>query len=570
MARDGVSQGLVLCPFKLRLALDWRLSDWALRTPSGEPLATSASQLREPLVLGLPSTTYVLKDAYARGLAGVQLRVRASLGSGTVIEVEAPTALVRIVPPSGERVTAVQWVARVGSNEFVSQARPVEALKTQAIGPLVGMAVGRPSASERDEFFGASYAFPGALNVLEPLQAMGLGGLVDKGRVLRDIRLADLDGDGREDVISNVYRSIDANPVNCTLIAFDEGGGHYTYVRPTREDGTCLAGHGETILVADFNGDGRLDIFIPFYERFDLLLNQGGRRFVNVAIERGIDFPIYSPAPEGAAVVDINLDGNVDIVVGNEILLNVGDARFMRLVQPFGEELLFDEGLSVADVDGDGFFDIVKHHPTDGPRLFWGQPGRRTFERSELLLGMGGLLNSSFGLAVADFTGNGLLDLALSGGNSNQGNPILCLHAAPRHFDCLLQPFRPIAARQDLLLFIDNAVAQSPDLYFRSQEPQVYRVPSAARLARYRFEFEVVDRTGRRNQHGRAVRVTCATTGAPVALRAVDGGNGYMAQGRYAVSVATDKCDSVMVDVHFENVARRFGPLQSGQHRLAP
>jgi hypothetical protein len=568
LARDSMTQGTLDCPFKRRLAADWHLSEWELRTSSGDVVATSTSSLRPPLVLSLTSTTYVLKDAYIRGLAGVQLRARVRTSSGALLDVDGTPSLVRVATAASERVTEVQWVAQVGTREFISEVRTVVALRTQPIGPLVGMAVTQPGPGQPEAFFAAAAAVPGARDVETPLRQMGLGRLVDGGRVLRDLRLADLDGDGREDIVSNVYALIDGNPVKCTLIAFNDGGQGYEYVTPTREDGSCLAGQGETILVADFDGDGRLDIFIPFYERFDLLLNLGGRRFVNVAIERGVDFPSYLPAPEGAAAVDLNLDGHVDIVVGNEVLMNEGGARFTHLLQPMGTERIFDEGISVADLDADGYFDLVKHHPIDGPRVHWGNGDRRSYTRSDLLLGRPGRLDSSYGVAVGALTGSGLLDLALSGGNSNDGNPILCLHAAPRQFECLLQSYSPVPARNDLLVFINNPATGLSELHFRSQEPQVYRIPAVARPPASLFMLELVDSAGRRNQHGRSMRVTCAGDGTLVALRAVDGGNGYMAQGSYRIDVGSERCDRVKVEVFVPGGPRYFGPLAPGVHQL--
>lgn len=568
LARDSVTQSPLDCPSKRRLAADWHLSEWELRTSSGEVMATSASTLRAPLVLGLSSTVYILKDAHIRELAGLQLRVRARLSSGALLEVDGTPLLVRIAPATGERVTEVQWVAQDGTREFISELRTVVAMRTQPIGPLVGMAVTQPGPGQPEVFFAAAAAVPGTWDARTPLRQMGLERLVDGGRVLRDLRLADLDGDGREDIVSNVYAPIDGNPVNCTLIAFDQGEGRFEYVSPTREDGSCLAGYGETILIADFNGDGRLDIFIPFYERFDLLLNQGDRRFVNVAIERGVHFPWYQPAPEGAAAVDLDLDGNVDIVVGNEVLMNEGGARFTHLLQPMGADRVFDEGISVADLDADGYFDLVKHHPYDGPRVHWGRQDRRSYTRSELLLGMPGGLDSSFGVAVGVLTGGGLLDIALSGGNSNDGNPILCLHAAPRHFECLLESYSPVPARNDLLVFINDPATGLSELHFRSQEPQVYRIPAVARPPASMFMLELVDAAGHRNQHGRSLRITCAHDGSLVALRAVDGGNGYMAQGSYRVDVGSERCDRVKVEVFAPGGPRYFGPLAPGAHKL--
>ena len=80
--------------------------------------------------------------------------------------------------------------------------------------------------------------------------------------------------------------------------------------------------------------------------------------------------------------------------------------------------------------------------------------------------------------------------------------------------------------------------------------------------------LELVDAAGRRNQHGRSLRMTCADDGKLLALRAVDGGNGYMAQGSYRVDVGSERCDRIQVEVFTPGGPRRFGPLTPGAHRL--
>jgi hypothetical protein len=125
-----------------------------------------------------------------------------------------------------------------------------------------------------------------------------------------------------------------------------------------------------------------------------------------------------------------------------------------------------------------------------------------------------------------------------------------------------------VPARNDLLVFINDPATGLPELHFRSRELQVYRVPAVARVPASLFMLELVDAAGRRNQHGRSLRVTCADDGALVALRAVDGGNGYMAQGSYRVDVGSERCDRVQVEVFAPGGPRRFGPLAPGAHQL--
>jgi hypothetical protein len=124
--------------------------------------------------------------------------------------------------------------------------------------------------------------------------AMGAGSFTDD-RTFRDIRYVDLNNDGRHDIVSNVYGS------GCALIAIARAAGGYDVQTPLRNDASCIGGHGETLLVADFDGDGLVDIFLPSYERFDYLKNMGQGRFVEMADALGISFPEYRPNVEGAA-----------------------------------------------------------------------------------------------------------------------------------------------------------------------------------------------------------------------------------------------------------------------------
>jgi hypothetical protein len=570
--RDGEPAQAMTCPFSVHLADDYRLSRWRAETVRGAELASTSTRLVAPIAIEFGAVEQVLVEPHLALLVADRLRLRVQRADGSSVEIDPLLAVDRLLRlPPDARPDRLSWVATRGAQQFESEPRPIARAAPQPLGPIVGMAAARREGAAADAgeyLLGSDVARPGSLDYFGLFARMGLARLVADGRAVRDLRVADLDGDGRDDIVSNVYAVIDGNPFNCTLIAFAEGGGRYSYVEPTREDGRCVAGYGETILVADFDGDGRVDVFIPFYQRSDLLINQGGRRFVNVAFERGVGLPDYTPAPEGAAAVDIDLDGDVDIIVGNEVLINDGRARFTPLVEPMGPVRIFDEGLAVIDVDRDGVFDIVKHHPVDGPRVHWGRGGGRQFEMSALLLGLPGRLDSSYGLAAGDFTGNGLIDLALAGGNTVPGSPMLCAQVARREFSCLQEAFQDNPARQDLLVFIADPQSGTDALHFRTRELQVYRMPSQAREAAYRFRLELVDERGQRNQFGRALRATCSAGGALVGLRSVDGGSGFLAQGSYLVHLADDACRRIDVEVFTARGVQWFRGLDPGTHRL--
>lgn len=165
---------------------------------------------------------------------------------------------------------------------------------------------------------------------------------------------ADFDGDADLDLFlpNAAYGGVPRVYVN-------DGAGHFT-VHPTplppvaRSQGAALA--------EDFDGDGILDLFLANSETNDqdqLLLGTGTGAFVpspNAIPTR--------PAGTACAVsVDVNGDGSLDLVLGNEfhnVLINDGLGHFTdetgtRLHALGGSETALD----VADLDGNGTKDIV-------------------------------------------------------------------------------------------------------------------------------------------------------------------------------------------------------------------
>jgi hypothetical protein len=216
---------------------------------------------------------------------------------------------------------------------------------------------------------GASNDGKGNLTLLDLTQA-GLISINTPPRVPSDIRVADFNGDGIPDVISSVYSP--TNVASWATLYFGSADGTFTqdmtfgmqYHGPY---GTGFRGRTETIVVADFNNDGAVDIFLPTYtylnSNFDLsgnpaylgpydgkqqaqyvynarqsflLLNDGTGHFVEQAVGAGVSMhaalsgispPSTDPAgnqPEGAQAVDFNMDGLIDLYVGGHLFINQG------------------------------------------------------------------------------------------------------------------------------------------------------------------------------------------------------------------------------------------------------
>ena len=182
----------------------------------------------------------------------------------------------------------------------------------------------------------------------------------------------DANGDGKPDlyVASCGYRLAPESPLLQDRLYINVGGGRFmrdSLALPNMR--TCTS----AVRVADFNGDGRLDLFVggrltvrgyPLPTRSYLLRNDGGR-FTDVTDQLAPELTHPAGMITDAAWVDLDGDGRADLVTAGEwmplqFFHNEGtrfrDAtRDTRLPPTRG----WWYSLAVGDFDGDGRPDIV-------------------------------------------------------------------------------------------------------------------------------------------------------------------------------------------------------------------
>ncbi|MEP6677669.1 MAG: VCBS repeat-containing protein, partial [Betaproteobacteria bacterium] len=285
-------------------------------------------------------------------------------------------------------------------------------------------------------------------------------------RASRDIRAADLDNDGRPDLVNNVYWC-NGDPENTTQLFMQNADG--TFQRDVAFDVTTpVRGWGETIVAADFDNDGFLDLYIPQYtrpERYSesvvpcqrflaantrgqswLLMNRGktqpasfrvvsGTPVTLTVADCGVDCinsgtPLEPYAqPEGAQAVDYDEDGNIDLFVNGILFRNGGGANFTRVFPPAGVVPPFDEGAKFIDWNNDDYPDFVYVEPYSGVvHLYTWKGGMREASR-RIVAGQfaevfdpdvvgafsANAVLGSFGMTAGDIDGDGYDDVVLNG-----------------------------------------------------------------------------------------------------------------------------------------------------------
>ncbi len=259
----------------------------------------------------------------------------------------------------------------------------------------------------------------------------------------------DFDGDGWLDLYAvnsysiavDVARWKERGGLPRSALYRNDGG---RFVDVSRGSGADLALRGNGCVAADFDGDGRTDLYVTATGYDALLWNEGGGRFVEGARAAGIDTYGWHTA---ATVGDVNADGRPDLFVAGYADLNApvtsgapagfpstyagvrdrlylnegpdgsGRARFREVAREAGIETgAVEHGLGAAfsDFDGDGRVDLYVANDLDPNQLYMNVPAAGglgfRFEERGAEAGVADR-NAGMGVAAADYDGDGRPDL---------------------------------------------------------------------------------------------------------------------------------------------------------------
>ncbi len=230
--------------------------------------------------------------------------------------------------------------------------------------------------------------------------------------------VADLNNDGYLDIVAGVWRDDEEehpDGMECSRVFY---GGPEGY----RSSGCLWGGGTHVVLVADFNYDTYLDVFVgSTYYGFAPVhpprIYYGGPDGIDTARYSLVwtDPPPYdSFGTYGGTVADMNGDGWLDIVGCHNDRIFVLWGNWKGEYSPDSESIFRSEAckaVQVADLDGNGLLDIVASEKTisedwhNGRVVLLFNYGGGRWRREELLS------PGSNGILLHDFNGDGWTDI---------------------------------------------------------------------------------------------------------------------------------------------------------------
>jgi hypothetical protein len=289
------------------------------------------------------------------------------------------------------------------------------------------------------------------------LTALDVSGSADNKRYILEatghgVAILDFDDDGLMDIFLVNGSTFDpATPAPTSHLYRNKAKLKFEDV--TAQAGLTATGWGQGACVADYDSDGRSDLFVTYYGHSILYRNEGSGKFRDVTKETGL----YNAAVRwdtGCTFFDYDRDGKLDLAVtgyidfdrskvpepggggfcqwkglpvmcgprglppGRHCLFHNEGGKFRDVSEPAGiakRTGCYGFTVTAADFDGDGYPDLYVACDST-PSLLYHNRKDGTFEEIGIAAGVAlnedGREQAGMGVAVADYDEDGFLDIA--------------------------------------------------------------------------------------------------------------------------------------------------------------
>ncbi|RZU38884.1 VCBS repeat protein [Edaphobacter modestus] len=293
------------------------------------------------------------------------------------------------------------------------------------------------------------------------------------------VALVDYDGDGWLDIFIVNCGPANAPAEQLAMNHLYRNNHDGSFVEVTEKAGLLHHGWSQGVSVGDYNGDGWPDLFVTYYGKNVLYRNNSDGTFTDVTKATGLltESDLFST---GSAFVDYDRDGHMDLFVAHYVAYeeatshdagngdsckwrgipvlcgprglrgttdtlyrNRGDSTFEDVSGKAGIPIALNYGFTplIADYNNDGWPDIYVANDST-PSLMLENNKNGTFAETGVLSGVAynedGREQSGMGADVADFNGDGLLDIVKT--NFEQDTSTLYLNRGNGTFDDITFP----------------------------------------------------------------------------------------------------------------------------------
>jgi enediyne biosynthesis protein E4 len=271
----------------------------------------------------------------------------------------------------------------------------------------------------------------------------------------------DVDNDGWQDILLVNGMSLGAGSSAKTkraVMALYHNNQNGTFTDITERAGLAVPLYGLGVAAADYDSDGRTDVYITVLGRNRLFRNLGGLKFADVSATAKVDDPGFSTS---AAWLDYDRDGGLDLFVANYVEWSVekdlfctldgksksyctpesykgqsstlyrnrGDGTFENVTKRAGLEDPTSKALGVAliDYNSDGWMDLFVANDTQPNRLY---ENKRNGTFGDVAVSAGvafneaGVARAGMGVDAADYDGSGRQSLVIG----NFSNEMMALY----------------------------------------------------------------------------------------------------------------------------------------------